>query len=848
MGEGNRPDGRPDILWRRKSSDETIVWQMDGLRYAERTAMIGRTTGDPLWKLCCTGDFNRDGRDDLLWWHEARDEVAVWLLEGTNVLATPTIAERPGREWQAVGAGDFGSVTNGVAVSARDGHGDIVWQSKETGAIQLWLMEGIQLRKKVQMVGPTERWRVMAAGDFGSSPTNSVLDGNLELVMSDRAAGALSIWFFEGLEKRGDAIVSHLSGGQRFTFTHDQDLFVTAAADFTRDGRTDLLVRHVTDGRNYVWEMDGVKFVKEHILAVPVWDTDWRMAGQSLEDSRWRLKSWTPAAPSVTVEASPTAPPTLRFQLFDYPTPPDRRFNVRRRDRGEGEFAEVLVGALPDGLHDPNVFPGRLYEYELQAVWPGRSEPVIRFTAGLEIPAVEDRGRVLVVVEQKLAAQIEPGLREFIEDLTGDGWEVIVKRDEPRHDDPRWTSGNARHVQRLRAWIKQRYEEDPVRTRSVILLGHVAVPYSGSSPSDGHRDHACPWSADGYYGDVAGPEWKDSGNGQFLDDIFPSPLELAVGRIDFARLPTFGVPESDSTSAAEAALVREYLAKNRRFRHGRAPFPLRNQAIFTTYVPWISTLQEIARVNAAALFGDYRRTVIVAEPFRNNRAFRDSRPPDPCLWAFASGYSSWAEIYNHHPVLKYTTPMLRDNPPAPAAFWSLLGSYFADFNSLDNFPRALLAQPDYGLAVLPSSSASGGPRWNMEGMAWGETLGECFLVSTRGPNSNFRWVNLQGDPTLRLHSVPPPTGLQVSRADGKVRLRWEAGASGLRHRVYRARSRTGPFQRVSGDFLEESEWELDPQPGEEIFMVRSLQLVHTGRGSHWNISQGTVAGTAPEPR
>ena len=66
-------DGISDILWQdtssgRPTSGWTLIWFMDGSTIASGEAV--RLVGDPNWKVRGVGDFNGDGKADILWQDE----------------------------------------------------------------------------------------------------------------------------------------------------------------------------------------------------------------------------------------------------------------------------------------------------------------------------------------------------------------------------------------------------------------------------------------------------------------------------------------------------------------------------------------------------------------------------------------------------------------------------------------------------------------------------------------------------------------------------------------------------------------------------------------------------------
>ena len=85
----------------------------------------------PSWQVKGSGDFNGDGKSDILW--QGSDGMpAIWLMDGTTAVSVGAAGSfNPGPSWQIKGTGDF----NG------DGKSDILWQDSG-GAAAIWLMDG----------------------------------------------------------------------------------------------------------------------------------------------------------------------------------------------------------------------------------------------------------------------------------------------------------------------------------------------------------------------------------------------------------------------------------------------------------------------------------------------------------------------------------------------------------------------------------------------------------------------------------------------------------------------------------------------------------------------------------
>ena len=77
------------------------------------SAVVGNP--GPSWHALGTGDFNGDGRADILW-QNSNGEAAIWEMNGTNVIAAASLGN-PGPDWHIMGTGDYN----------HDGRSDILW-------------------------------------------------------------------------------------------------------------------------------------------------------------------------------------------------------------------------------------------------------------------------------------------------------------------------------------------------------------------------------------------------------------------------------------------------------------------------------------------------------------------------------------------------------------------------------------------------------------------------------------------------------------------------------------------------------------------------------------------------
>jgi hypothetical protein len=178
-------DGRTDLLWRHADSGQNVVWFMNGVTLVSGTATTPGALADVAWQMVGTGDFDLDARPDILWRHAASGENVLWYMNGTVLSggAFLTPAALADTRWTMAGVADFN----------RDGRQDILWHHATSGEAVLWYMNGSVLVGGTFTDPPglsDVGWRMVAVGDYNG-------DGTPDIVWRHRVSGQNVVWFMD---------------------------------------------------------------------------------------------------------------------------------------------------------------------------------------------------------------------------------------------------------------------------------------------------------------------------------------------------------------------------------------------------------------------------------------------------------------------------------------------------------------------------------------------------------------------------------------------------------------------------------------------------------------------------
>ncbi len=222
-----------------------------------------------------------------------------------------------------------------------------------------------------------------------------------------------------------------------------------------------------------------------------------------------------------------------------------------------------------------------------------------------------------MIVDETVAQDLTAELGQFKQDMIGDGWTVsmhdgIEGDAAPRmiDDDNVWDNTDPNNavamattttqyrtdLQTVKDMIAADADDDTLK--AIVIIGHVTVPYSGTTSYDNHGGRAMP--TDQYYADLDGTPttwgdssadvsypttnfrgqkgweftWNTPGDGRFDANFVPGDgLELSFGRIDMANLST-------AFTSCETDLLKSYFRRNHNYRTGL--FSPENKALLQT--------------------------------------------------------------------------------------------------------------------------------------------------------------------------------------------------------------------------------------------------------------------------
>jgi subtilisin family serine protease len=198
-------NGRADVLWANDTAREVAYW--DGGQQP-LGGYLGPTSSD--WEYLGKGDFDNNGKSDILWQNKNNSEVHFWLDgrqgRGKFLGAHPTV-------WKYIGVGDM------------DGNGrdDIVWWNQVNMEVGVWY-DGLQRNGQIMAIQSYD-WSPVGIGDMNNNGRDDVL------------------WWHENVDE-----VGFWDGGRQnqggYLGSQNKTWTAVSMGDYTGDGRADMAWVH----------------------------------------------------------------------------------------------------------------------------------------------------------------------------------------------------------------------------------------------------------------------------------------------------------------------------------------------------------------------------------------------------------------------------------------------------------------------------------------------------------------------------------------------------------------------------------------------------------------------------
>ncbi|MFO1413377.1 MAG: FG-GAP-like repeat-containing protein [Burkholderiales bacterium] len=213
-----------DVLWR-DATGVNASWNYTGAAVGSYTTNFLPGV-DTSWQIKARGDFDRDGRTDVVWFHPSDGLVAIWIMGSASSISSVAFPASVGGggNWQLLGAGDFDG----------DGTDDLVWRDTSTNEIRVWFMHNAAIAQSQSFGVMPSDWQFRGVGDIDG-------DGLADIVWFHPLDGQVAWWRMRG---RALAPITYfpvaVGGGSGWD--------IARVADLDGDGRSDLLWRNSGNG------------------------------------------------------------------------------------------------------------------------------------------------------------------------------------------------------------------------------------------------------------------------------------------------------------------------------------------------------------------------------------------------------------------------------------------------------------------------------------------------------------------------------------------------------------------------------------------------------------------------
>lgn len=518
---------------------------------------------------------------------------------------------------------------------------------------------------------------------------------------------------------------------------------------------------------------------------------------------------------------------------------------IYKRDQLSNYNWGNAIATLPStatSYKDLTATPGKSYDYRIIKTDGTNILSGGFIYAGNELKEVPYKGGVVLMIDSTYINSLQFEISRLETDLTNEGWNVN-----------KLYIGRKEIVTDVKNKLRNHISNWNKPTTTILIIGHVPVPYSGGftgdgsnwPPPDGHVEgvgnHTGAWPCDAYYGELDG-EWTDSdiimltGNdsrnhnnqydGKFDQTKLPSKIELEVGRVDLFNMPAFGLSDIE--------LTKRYLNRNHLWRTGQI------QCIERGLIDDNFTGLSLS----ATGYNNFSAFFPIDSVYNNKDYFTELRNQN-YLWSFGCGAGSYTSCSGIGVTNDFKNDSLKN------IFTIMSGSFFGDWDVSNNILRAPLCKN----ALV--NFWGGIPKWYIHTMAMGKHIGygtkesqnntTFYLNGGFNASDNKIHIALMGDPTLCNRHLPPVKGLTSNSQSKIVKLKWNK-SNGIfdGYAIYKLDTSNNTYYRVNNKIVTDTFYNdsMNFHSGNYLYVVKTIKKEITASGSYYNVGAGSMASVA----
>ena len=544
---------------------------------------------------------------------------------------------------------------------------------------------------------------------------------------------------------------------------------------------------------------------------------------------------------------------TIKVKLSDAASNTNKLSDIYRRSPGGNGNDWVQVATnLPAGTAewtDNSVAAGNIYEYQIKRKNSWTYNSVTYDATGYTLGCANAdnsgyQGQMILLVADNIPSDLSAKYAGLKRELTGEGWkvnELIVAKASS------WNSGA--DVAAIRGQVAQIYNNAPAddKPKLLFILGHVPMPRSGSTSvtaPDAHDQNKGARGCDAYYADIDGVYTDlatyDPGGLQtpfainlpndykWDQDFLPSEVEMGFGRVDFADITDY--PES------ELVLIERYLDKLSNYRNVAAGFDMGSKTAFNFGYNNSNDASYRNLPNLSTSAQVFENTTALSHPqwVANNGPFmvymQNEVAPSISEWntygmnatIYTSDQSYWG--YNDVPQAGSEYSRIRalpaSNTKCLVTIWTTAGANLF-YQSCTGSPIGLALKDVINHNTVNNKIERPPQQWDTQDW-W-----------------NRSHFTMNGDPTIRLYQVPPPSNVALSFGTGQAVLSWQAPAgSGYTYNVYASNEEFGKYNKVNAQPLTTLNFTITNYHAGNWYMVRAVKNMTSGCGSFQQPSLG----------